>query len=185
MVENQRLRDRLDELDPAAPPLCKQCTCADCQGRRAGMTDDEKVVAIRELFESAGERDAEAVAPMNQTAQAAVTRALDRLTMDRTVRRGKSVEPTTPLFPSPVSLDRPIDKSRASRWLLRAERLAGLPKIKQGLWHPPRRAWASNRRDLPEKDVAKAGGWSSPDVMKQCYQHATDEGVIAAVQERE
>ncbi len=92
---------------------------------------------------------------------------------------------SSPLFPSPVDLDKPIDKSRASRWLRKAEVLAEVPKIAQGMWHPFRRAWASNRRDLPEKDVAKAGGWSSPDVMKQCYQHATDEGVIAAVQERE
>ena len=72
-----------------------------------------------------------------------------------------------------------------SRWLEKAERLAEVPKLKQGLWHPFRRAWATNRRDLPEKDVAKAGGWSSPDAMKLCYQHATDEGVLEAVQERE
>lgn len=35
------------------------------------------------------------------------------------------------------------------------------------LWHAYRRLWASSRKDLPDVDVAQAGGWSSLEALYQ------------------
>jgi len=61
--------------------------------------------------------------------------------------------------------------------------LAKLPHLARGGFHPFRRLWASERRHLPDKDVAAAGGWRSVDVMRESYQHA-DAATIYAVVDR-
>ena len=40
-----------------------------------------------------------------------------------------------------------------------AARSAELPKLRGGVWHPYRRLWATERKHLPDLDVAAAGGW--------------------------
>lgn len=74
------------------------------------------------------------------------------------------------LFPPPVDPTCPIEYGLASEWLRRAERLAGLPKLKGGVWHPYRRRWATVRKHLPLTDVAAAGGWKSTQTLLKCYQ---------------
>jgi hypothetical protein len=64
---------------------------------------------------------------------------------------------------------------------LRAERLAGLPKLRRGVFHPYRRLWAIERRHLPPTDVAEAGGWGDTQALTRIYQKATAAGVLAAV----
>ena len=54
--------------------------------------------------------------------------------------------------------------------LTRAETLAKLPKLERGGFHAYRRLWASERRHLPDVDVAKAGGWRDLATMKRSYQ---------------
>jgi hypothetical protein len=61
--------------------------------------------------------------------------------------------------PPPKHPEKPISRDCTSLWLLRAERLAGLPKLRGGVFHPYRRLWAIERRHLPPTDVAEAGGW--------------------------
>ena len=65
------------------------------------------------------------------------------------------------LFPAPgpkVSEKRPeaerkprpeqvIERRLVTRWLLKAEKLAGLPKLEQGAWHAYGRLWAVERKD--------------------------------------
>jgi hypothetical protein len=46
-----------------------------------------------------------------------------------------------------------------SEWLTVAEKKAKLPKLDGSLWHAYRRKWAIERKHLPLKDVAAAGGW--------------------------
>jgi hypothetical protein len=41
----------------------------------------------------------------------------------------------------------------------------------------------SERKHLPDVDVAKAGGWRSINTMKRSYQLADDAGVLEAVME--
>ena len=66
-----------------------------------------------------------------------------------------------PAIPSPTvpGMLTSVSYYRASFWLRRAEKLAGLEKLKHGLWHPYRRKWATERNHHPDKDVAEAGGW--------------------------
>ncbi|MBX6332065.1 MAG: site-specific integrase, partial [Gemmatimonadaceae bacterium] len=77
--------------------------------------------------------------------------------LDRYLRRQARIG-DVPLFPSPQSPAEPIEKRLATRWLLKAERRAELPKLQGGAFHPYRRLWASERKNLPDVDVAAAGG---------------------------
>jgi integrase len=74
------------------------------------------------------------------------------------------------VFPSPSDPTKPVSKDLASQWLLEAERLAELPKLKGGVWHPFRRAWATARKGASLPDVAAAGGWKSRETLLRCYQ---------------
>ena len=66
---------------------------------------------------------------------------------------------------------KPVSRHHASVWLERAYRRAGLQRQRQGLWHPFRRKWATDRKSYPVRDVAAAGGWDDlPTAMM--YQHA-------------
>jgi hypothetical protein len=77
--------------------------------------------------------------------------------------------------------ERPMTRAVATKMLAKAERLAELPKLRGGLWHAYRRLWATERKNLPDVDVAEAGGWTGTKAMKLAYQHATPGGVLAAV----
>lgn len=70
----------------------------------------------------------------------------------------------------------------AQHWLERAERLANLPKLAGGLFHPYRRLFATERKHLADVDVASAGGWKDPRLMKASYQQATPEDVLRAIE---
>ena len=76
----------------------------------------------------------------------------------------------------------PISRHLASKWLLRAEGLAALPKLERGMFHPYRRLWASERKGLPEVDVAHAAGWKDTRAMKVSYQRADPATVRSVVE---
>ena len=103
--------------------------------------------------------------------------ALDRILVDRPVI-GKGY-----LFPAVNDPSRPVAKEVVSAWLLKAEKLAGVPKQEGSLWHAYRRKWATERKHLPDVDVAAAGGWSEVNTLKQVYQQADQEGMYRVVSE--
>lgn len=111
------------------------------------------------------------VVPMNEAAQ----RVLLSVAGDRDLQQSGWI------FPSPSDDTRPLDRHLASRWLRRAEALAGIPRERGRGWHSFRRGWASSRKHLPDVDVAAAGGWKDTSTMKRCYQHADAAGVLRAV----
>jgi len=82
-----------------------------------------------------------------------------------------------PLFPRPGDPDKPLRYEEASAWLRQAEELAGAG----ALWHAYRRLWASSRKDLPDVDVAQAGGWSSLEALKSAYQRPDDATMLNVV----
>ena len=86
------------------------------------------------------------------------------------------------LFPSPREDARPIRRDLGGRWLLKAERLAGLPKLAGGVWHPYRRLWATERKQMPDADVAAAGGWRDTRALKMSYQRADAATVLQVVE---
>ena len=85
------------------------------------------------------------------------------------------------LFPSPKDPTQPITKERAAKWLLEAEQLAELSKLRGGMWHPYRRKWATARKSLPLADVAQAGGWRSQETLARCYQQPDDATMLTVV----
>ena len=85
------------------------------------------------------------------------------------------------LFPSPSDPERPLRYEAASEWLCKAEELAELEPQEGSLWHAYRRLWASSRKDLPDIDVAQAGGWSSLDALKTAYQRPDDATMLRVV----
>jgi hypothetical protein len=72
-------------------------------------------------------------------------------------------------------------EERAAKWLLVAERIAELPKLRGGVWHPYRRKWATARKGLPLADVAQAGGWKSQETLARCYQQPDDATMLTVV----
>ena len=87
-----------------------------------------------------------------------------------------------PLFPSPKDDSKPIRRDLTARWLLNAEQLAGLPKLAGGQFHPYRRLWATERKNLPVQDVAAAGGWKTVETVQRLYQQADGATTLAAVE---
>ena len=122
-----------------------------------------------------GELDKEGfdtLTPLSQAARAALDAYLER-----NPRVGD-----VPLFPSPGDPSIPIRRNLAGNWLVRAEKLAGLPKLRGGRWHPYRRLFATELRAVPVHDVAAAGGWKSVETVQRIYQQAEAKGVLGAVQ---
>ena len=69
-----------------------------------------------------------------------------------------------------------------AKWFLNAEKLAALPKVAGGVFHPYRRLWATERKHLPDVDVCAAGGWRDPKTMHQSYVQADPATVLSVVQ---
>lgn len=88
---------------------------------------------------------------------------------------------SAPLFPSPRNLNVPVTENGVVEWLHKALEIAGLSRVPHDAFHGLRRKWATERKHLPDVDVAKAGGWRSINTMKRAYQHADDAGVLEAV----
>jgi integrase len=85
------------------------------------------------------------------------------------------------LFPAPEGGSQPIRRDLAGDWLVKAEKLAKLPKLAGGRWHPYRRLWATERKHLPPQDVAAAGGWGDTQALTLIYQKADPETVLEVV----
>ena len=78
----------------------------------------------------------------------------------------------TPLFPSPADPTKPITRHLADKWLRKGEKLAGLEPLRGTLWHSYRLKFATERKHLPDVDVAAAGGWKSTASLRTSYQQA-------------
>lgn len=110
-------------------------------------------------------------APLNREARAAINRVLaDRPGIG-----------DAPLFPNPEDASIPISRHFASKWLREAEVDAKLEPQQGSLWHAFRRSWVTRRKQHPDADVAKAGGWASVHSMRASYQHADAETTLAVV----
>jgi hypothetical protein len=59
--------------------------------------------------------------------------------------------------------------------------MAGLESQQGSLWHAYRRKWATERKHLPDTDVAAAGGWKNTVSLKTAYQQADQETMLQVV----
>jgi integrase len=78
--------------------------------------------------------------------------------------------------------DAPWAAAQCQELLRQAEAAAGVENLDGGLWHAYRRKWATERKELPLKDVAAAGGWKDVSTLLTCSQHA-DEATMLKVME--
>ena len=115
----------------------------------------------------------ESCVPINPS----VRHALDRVLRDRP---GIG---SAPLFPKPTDRALPLTTYLASKWLREGEKLAGLQTQKGSLWHAYRRKWVTERKHLPDVDVAAAGGWKDTQSLKSAYQQADTETMLRVVLE--
>lgn len=100
------------------------------------------------------------------------------LRVDELLAQRATLELKSPwLFPSPAKPDRHWTKDYVKDRLASAERRAGLEPIEGGDFHPWRRMWANQRKHLPIVDVAYAGCWDVPTLIKH-YQQADDKTVF-------
>ena len=79
-----------------------------------------------------------------------------------------------------ASKDAPWAPAQCQDYLRQAEAAAGVEKLDGGLWHAYRRKWATERTELPLKDVAAAGGWKDVTTLLTSYQQA-DEATMLKV----
>src|SRR6185437_1324717 len=106
-----------------------------------------------------------------------------RMALDAVQERSPAIG-DAPLFPMPGSEPvKPWDRYHARLLLERAERLAGLPHLDGGDFHPYRRAWATARKHLPAQDVAAAGGWRDLRSLEKSYQQIDARTMLAVVTE--
>lgn len=103
-----------------------------------------------------------------------------RAAIDRVLRERPGIG-RAPLFPSPHDVSKPVNKYLADKWLRKAEKMTGIPTQKGSLWHAYRRKWATERKDLPDVDVATAGGWKTTATLKRAYQQADPETMLEVV----
>ena len=115
----------------------------------------------------------EATVPISPEVRAAIDRVLD----DRP-GIGKAF-----LFPSPKDPSQPLRYELASSWLLEAEKLAEVPKLDRALWHAYRRKFATERKHLPDVDVAAAGGWRSARTLVEIYQRPDADTMLRVILE--
>ncbi len=83
--------------------------------------------------------------------------------------------------PADFQTNRTLSSTRRAR--LSAEAHAKLQKLDGSLWHAYRRKWATERKHLPLKDVADAGGWSEVSTLLRCYTQSDDETMLAVMSE--
>ena len=106
-----------------------------------------------------------------------------RTAIDRVLRERPGIGKAY-LLPAPGSPTRPVDRHLAATWLRAAEKLAGLEKLDGSLWHAYRRKWATERKHLPDADVANAGGWANPNTLRLVYQQTDADTMLRVVLER-
>ena len=106
-----------------------------------------------------------------------------RVAIDRVLRERPGIGQAY-LFPAPGDATKPVSRHLAAKWLQEAEKLAGLEKLDGSLWHAYRRKWATERKHLPDADVAAAGGWENPNTLRLVYQQADADTMLRVVLER-
>jgi hypothetical protein len=119
--------------------------------------------------------------PMSQSVRAGVDR----------IRAAKPAIGEAPLFPAPRAVvDAPQGempkawtRHHAAALLERAEKAAKLDAVQGGQFHPYRRKWATERKHLPDADVAAAGAWGDTRALKANYQQVDELTMLAVVSE--
>ncbi len=88
------------------------------------------------------------------------------------------------IFPDPANPACPLTNATARKWLLQAEKRAGVEHLERRAWHGFRRQFASELRHHPIQDVMYLGGWTDAHTPQTLYQQVDREGLSAVVADR-
>lgn len=105
-----------------------------------------------------------------------------RSVVDRVLRDRPGIG-DAPLFPSPKDLGQPVSRHMCDKWLREAERRAGVEKLDGRLWHAYRAKFATEMVDVPDRVLAKLGGWKTPRTL-DIYQQPSDDVLLEALEQR-
>ncbi len=89
-----------------------------------------------------------------------------------------------PVLPAPWDPSTSFSRVRAYVWWNRAERLAGLKRMRGRGWHSLRRKFACDLMDLPLKVLCELGGWKEAQTVLRCYQQADEVQLRKALESR-
>jgi integrase len=111
--------------------------------------------------------------PLSKETRAAVERVLN----------ARQVVGDVWLFPaaSRRRAGQPWDRHHAKELLNRATAAAKLEPLAGGDFHPFRRKWVTERKQMPLVDVAAAGGWKDPNTLLRSYARPDDATLLAVV----
>ncbi|MBA3343651.1 MAG: hypothetical protein H0T48_17680, partial [Gemmatimonadaceae bacterium] len=88
------------------------------------------------------------------------------------------------MLPMERDREKPIRRETFHKWLAQAEKAAELPKLDGGMWHQPRRAWASSRKHLSLSDAAAVGGWRDVKTLLRSYMVPDEDTILAVMSEQ-
>jgi len=115
----------------------------------------------------------ESVVPMSREAR----RAIDHILRDRPGVGSLS------LFPSPRDSSKPVSRHLASKWFRECEDEAELEHVKGLGWHGLRRKFATEMSHVPDRLVARLGGWKNPRTL-DLYSQPTGTMLAEALEQR-
>jgi integrase len=88
------------------------------------------------------------------------------------------------VMPAPRDGSKPCSRDLVRAWWYRAERKAGLERIRGLGWHGLRRKFATDLKDVPLVDLGALGGWKRPETILRLYQQPDLETQQAALAKR-
>ncbi len=115
----------------------------------------------------------ESVVPMSREARRAI---------DRILRERPGVG-DLPLFPSPRDPSKPVSRHLASKWFRECEEEARLEHVNGLGWHGLRRKFATEMSHVPDRLVARLGGWKNPRTL-DLYSQPTGTMLAEALEQR-
>lgn len=89
-----------------------------------------------------------------------------------------------PVLPAPQNAAESVCRYRMRAWWKRAETNAELAPKKGRGWHSLRRKFASDFMHKPLKVLCELGGWKTERTVFECYQHADEEQLREALEDR-
>ncbi len=105
-----------------------------------------------------------------------------RAVIDRVLRERPGIG-GAPLFPSPKDPGEPVSRFLCGKWLQEAEKLAGVEPLDGKLWHAYRAKFATEMVGVPDRVVAKLGGWKAIRTL-DIYQQPGEEAMLQAIESR-
>lgn len=89
-----------------------------------------------------------------------------------------------PVLPAPQNAAESVSRHLMRDWWKRAEAQAELEPKKGRGWHSLRRKFASDLKHKPLKVLCELGGWKTERTVFKCYQHADQEELRDALEDR-